>query len=35
MFNVGFILLAAYRAYDYDPKIVQDAIDIAYSLVMC
>ena len=34
MLNVGFILLAAYLAYDYDHKMLQDAVDITYSLII-
>jgi len=33
LFNVVFILIAAYIAYDYDPKLVHDAYDVVSFIV--
>ncbi len=32
LFNVGFILVASYIAFDYDPHILQDAYEVVSSI---
>jgi len=32
LFNVGFILITSYIAYDYDTRMVQDAYEVVRSL---